>query len=112
MEVTYVLPFFTLQNMPDLGPMGIDLGVTPSASCCPPILPPYPGLQTDIQTASVSIEIQPIEVRDEMEDRRQTDKEKQVSPIYPWDMCRAARETEEQPLKMLSFHEVPNRRNY
>ena len=40
------------------------------------------------------------------------DKEKQVSPIYPWDMCRAARETEEQPLKLLPLHEVPTGRNY
>ena len=60
----------------------------------------------------VSIETQTIEVRDEMEDRRQRDKEKQVSPIYPWYMCRAARETEEQPLKLLPLHEVPNGRNY
>ena len=30
-EVAYVLPFFSLQNMPDLCPKGIDLGVTPSA---------------------------------------------------------------------------------
>ena len=92
--------------MPDLGPKGIDLGVTPSASCCPPILPLHPGIQTEIQTASVSVETQPIEVTGEMEVR-----EKQVFPIYPWDMCRAARETGEQPLKLLSFHEVPNRRN-
>ena len=34
-EVAYVLPFFTLLNMPDLGPKGIDLDVKPSA---PPIL--------------------------------------------------------------------------
>ena len=60
----------------------------------------------------VSIETQTIEVRDELDDRRQRDKEKQVSPIYPWDMCRAARETEEQPLKLLPLHEVPTGRNY
>ena len=61
---------FSLKNMPDLCPKGIDLGVTPSAPSCPPSL------------------------LDEMENRRQRDKEKQVSPIYPWDhMCRAARET-------------------
>ena len=49
---------------------------------------------------------------DEMEDRRQRDKEKQVSPIYPWDhMRRAARETEEQPHKLLSLYETPTRRN-
>ena len=61
----------------------------------------------------VSKETQAIEVREaqtaktkgeiqvEMEDRRQRDKEKQVSPIYPWGhMRRAARETEEQPHKL------------
>ena len=47
-----------------------------------------------------------------MEDRRQRDKEKQVSPIYPWDMCGAARETEGQPLMLLHLHEVPSGRNY
>ena len=47
-----------------------------------------------------------------MEDRRQRDKENQVSPIYPWDhMCRAARETEEQPHKLLPLHEAPTGRN-
>ena len=65
-----------------------------------------------LQTTLVSVETQTIEVRDEMEDRRQRDKEKQVSPIYPWDMCRAARETEGQPLMMLPLHEVPTGRNY
>ena len=79
---------FSLKNMPDLCPKGIDLGVTPSAPRCPPTL------------------------LDEMEDRRQRDKEKQVSPIYPWDhMCRAARETEEQPHKFLPLHEAPTGRN-
>ena len=123
-EVAYLLPFFSLQDMPDLCPKGIDLGVKPSAPSCPPTLPPYPGLQaeqtenqriplrrvalvsvktqTEIQTAQVeaqttpvsvqpqttlvSIETQIIEVReaqtaktkgeiqDEMEDRRQRDK--------------------------------------
>ena len=64
------------------------------------------------QTTLVSVETQTIEVRDEMEDRRQRDKEKQVSPIYPWDhMRRAARETEEQPHKLLSLYETPTRRN-
>ena len=123
-----MLPFFSLQNMPDLCPKGIDLGVKPSAPSCPPTLPPYPGLQaeqtesqrtplrrvtfvsvetqTEIQTALVSVEIQTeiqtahmevqttpvsvrpqttlvsvetqtIEVRDEMEDRRQREEEKQ-----------------------------------
>ena len=47
-----------------------------------------------------------------MEDRRQRVKEKQVSPIYPWDhIHRAARETEEQPHKLLPLHETPTRRN-
>ena len=79
---------FSLKNMPDLCPKGIDLGVTPSAPSCPPSL------------------------LDEMENRRQRDKEKQVSPIYPWDhMCRAARETEEQPHRLLPLHEAPTRRN-
>ena len=74
--------------MPDLCPKGIDLGVTPSAPSCPPTL------------------------LDEMEDRRQRDKEKQVSPIYLWDhMCRTTRETEEQPHKLLPLHETPTRRN-
>ena len=75
------------------------------------------------QTTLVSIETQTIEVReaqtakangeiqDETEDSRQRDKEKQVSPIYPWDMCRAAREAEKQPLKLLPLHEAPTRGN-
>ena len=126
--------------MPDWSPKGIDLGVKPSTSSCPPTLPLYPGLQaeltesqntplktaalvsvetqTEIQTALVSVEIQTeiqtalvsmetqteiqsahvevqttpvsaqpqttlvsvetqtIEVRDEMEDRRQREKKK------------------------------------
>ena len=49
---------------------------------------------------------------DEMEDRRQRDKEKRVSPIYPWGhMCRAARETEEQPHKLVPLNEPPTGRN-
>ena len=85
-------------------------------------------IQTDIQTAHVevqrtpvsvrpqttlvSVETQTIKVRDEMEDRRQRDKEKQVSPIYLWDhMRRAARETEEQPHKLLPLHEASTGRN-
>ena len=72
-EVAYVLPFFSLQNMPDLCPKCIDLGVTLSAPSSPPTL------------------------LDEMEDKRQRDKEKQISPIYPWDhMLRASRETATQ----------------
>ena len=47
-----------------------------------------------------------------MENRRQRDKGKQVSPVYPWDhMRRAAREAEEQPDKMLPVHEAPTRKN-
>ena len=80
-----------------------------------------PHVSVQPQTILVSIETQTIKVREaqtakakgeiqhEMEDRRQRDKEKQVSPIYPWDhMCRAARETEEQ---LLPLHEAPTRRN-
>ena len=37
-EVAYVLPFFSLRNMPDLCPKDIDLGVKPSAPSCPPTL--------------------------------------------------------------------------
>ena len=74
--------------MSDLCPKGIDLGVTPSAPSCPPTL------------------------LEEMECRRQRDKEKQISPIYPWDhMRKAARETEEQPHKLLPLHEEPTRGN-
>ena len=74
--------------MLDLGPKEIDLGVKPSVPTCPPTL------------------------LDEMEDRQQRDKEKQVSPIYPWDhMCRAAREAGEQPHKLLPLHEASSRRN-
>ena len=47
-----------------------------------------------------------------MEDRRQKDKEKQVSPIFPWDhICREAREAEQQPHKLLPLPEAPTRRN-
>ena len=116
-EVAYVLTFFSLPNMPDLCPKGIDLGVKPSAPSCPLTLPPYLGLQVEQrelkareppseglpwsqtahmevqttpvsvrpQTTLVSVKTQTIEVRDEMEDRRQREEEKQVSPIYPWD---------------------------
>ena len=74
--------------MPDLCPKGIDLGVKLSAPSSPPTL------------------------LDEMEDKRQRDKGKQVSPIYPWDpMRRAARENEEQPHKLLPLHEAPTGRN-
>ena len=74
--------------MPGLSPKGIDLGVTPSVPSCPPTL------------------------LDEMEDRRQRDKEKKVSPNYLWyHMHRAAREAEEQPHKLLPLHEAPTRRS-
>ena len=47
-----------------------------------------------------------------MEDRRQREEEKQVSPIYPWDhMHRAVKETEEQPHKLLPLYEIPTGRN-
>ena len=47
-----------------------------------------------------------------MEDRRQRDKEKQVSPICPWDhMLRTAREAEKQPHKLLPLHKAPTGRN-
>ena len=40
------------------------------------------------------------------------DKEKQTSPIYPWDhRQRAAREAEEQPLMLLPLQEGPTGRN-
>ena len=74
--------------MPDLGSKEIALGVKPSAPSCP------------------------LTLLDEMEDRRQREKEKQVSPIYTWDhIHRAARETEEQPHKLLPPHEEPTKRN-
>ena len=64
------------------------------------------------QTTLVSIETQTIEVRDEMEDRKQREKENKVSPIYPWDhMLRTAREPEKQPHKLLPLHEAPTGRN-
>ena len=86
--VVYVLPFFSPQNTPDLFPKGIDLGVTPSAPAYPPTL------------------------LDEMKDRRQRDKEKQLCLICPWDhIHRAARETEEQPHKLLPLHEALSGRN-
>ena len=42
---------FLSVSMSDLHPKGIDLGMKPSAPSCPPILPLYPGLQTE-QTES------------------------------------------------------------
>ena len=83
-EVAYVLPFFSVRNMPDLCPKGIDLDVTPSAPSCSPTLPPYPGLQlqtgsqrmpprrvalvsvktqTEIQTAQVEVQTTPVSVQ-------------------------------------------------
>ena len=78
------------------------------------------------QTTLVSIETQTIEVReaqtaktkgeiqDKMEDTKKRFKKNknQVPPIYPWDhMCRAAREAEKQPHKLLPLHEASTRRN-
>ena len=62
-EVAYVLPFFSLRNMPDLCPKGIDLGVKPSAPSCPLTLPPYRGLQTGILTAHMNVQTTPVSVR-------------------------------------------------
>ena len=63
------------------------------------------------QTTLVSVKTQTIKVRDEM-DRRQRKKEKQVSPVYPWDhMHRTARETEKQPHKLLPLYKTPTGRN-
>ena len=45
-EVAYVLPFFSLRNMPDSCLKGINLGVKPLVPSCPLTLPPYPGLPT------------------------------------------------------------------
>ena len=42
-EVAYVLPFFSLRDMPALCPKGIDLCVKPSAPSCPPTLPLHRG---------------------------------------------------------------------
>ena len=83
--MAYVLPFFSLQNMPDLCPKGIDLGVKPSVPSCPPTLPPYVGLQaeqtesqrtplrrvafvsvetqTEIRTAHMQVQTTPVSVR-------------------------------------------------
>ena len=46
-EIAYVWLFFSLQYMSDICPKVIDLGMIPSAPSCPPILPPYVGLQTE-----------------------------------------------------------------
>ena len=68
-EVAYVLPFFSLRDMPDLCPKSIDLSVKPSAPSCLPILPLYQGPPTkqaetqgtpSIGVASVSAEIQTV----------------------------------------------------
>ena len=62
-EVAYVLPFFSLRNMSDLCPKGIDLGVKPSAPSCPLTLPPYLEIQTEIQTAHMEVQTIPLSVR-------------------------------------------------
>ena len=96
--------------------------------------------QTEIQTAQVEVQTTPVlvrphttlvsietqtikvreaqtaktkgEIQDEMAYRRQSDKEKQVVPIYPWDhMCQAAREAEGQLHNLLPLHEAPTGRN-
>ena len=68
-EVTYVLLFISLWDMPDLCPKGTDLGVKPSASSCSLTLPPYPGIPTEQaenrgtlsgEVASVLVEIQTV----------------------------------------------------
>ena len=46
-EVTYVLLFISLWDMPDLCPMGADLGVKPSAASCSLTLSLYLGLPTE-----------------------------------------------------------------
>ena len=112
--------------MPDLCPKGIDFGVKPSAPSCPLTLPLFLGLQTDshcphggpnnscLSTTSdySGFSRNSDHRREEMEDRRQREEEKQVSPIYPWDhMRRTARETEEQPQKLLPLYETPTGKN-
>ena len=65
------------------------------------------------QTVLVSIETQTTEVRDEMEDRRQRDKVKQVSPIYLWvHMCRKARKAKEQLLPLYEAHTGRNNQSF
>lgn len=44
-------------------------------------------------------------------ERKQRDKEKQVPPIYPWDMLIADRDAEEQPIRLLPLNEVSIRKN-
>ena len=61
--VVYVLPFFSLRNMPDLCPKGIDLGMKSSAPSYPLTLPPYLGLQTGIQTAHMEVQTTPVSVQ-------------------------------------------------
>ena len=58
----YVFPFFSLRNMLDLSPKGIDLGVKPSAPSCPLTLPPYLEIQTEIQTAHMEVQTTPVSV--------------------------------------------------
>ena len=43
----YVLHSISLQDMPDLGPKGTDLGEKSSAPSCPLTLPLYLGLSTE-----------------------------------------------------------------
>ena len=68
-EVTYVLFFISLWDMPDLFPKGADLDVKPSAASCSLAVPRYLGLPTEQAekqgtlsggVASVSVEIQTV----------------------------------------------------
>ena len=68
-EVTYVLLFISLWDMPDLCPKSADLGLETIAASCPLTLPLYPGLPTEQSecqatlpggVALVSVEIQTV----------------------------------------------------
>ena len=70
-EVTYVLLFISLCDMPDLCPKGTDLGVKASAPSCPFALTLHLGLQTEQAesqgtlpggAASVLVEIQTVPI--------------------------------------------------
>ena len=62
------------------------------------------------QITLVSIETQTIEVKDEMEDRRQIKKSRFLQST-PGITCAEQPEAEEQPYKLLPLHEAPTRRN-
>ena len=70
-EVTYVLLFISLCDMPDLCPKGTDMAVKPSAPSNPLTLPLYMGLPTEQaenqstcpgEVASVSVEFQTVPI--------------------------------------------------